>query len=92
MYVDYLDHFDKYTGLLTNAEIITPRAKEKTITNLGLIEIKPKSIDIHKMIGISTDGASAKTGKHNGIVKRLRDKILCLIGMHCAAFRCSLTA
>ena len=32
------------------------------------------------------------TGKHNGIVERLRDQILGLISVHCAACRCSLAA
>ena len=67
-------------------------ANAETITALIVNELKSKGIDIQKMIGISTDGASVMTGKHNGVVKRLRDEVPELIGVHCAAHRCSLAA
>lgn len=64
----------------------------ETITHLVLQELKSKGINLQKLTVISTDGASVMTGRHNGVVKRLRDEIPELIGVYCAAHGCSLAA
>jgi len=92
MYVDYLNNYEKHTRFLSNMFIEKSTANAETITHLVLQELKSKGINLQKLIGISTDGASVMTGRHNGVVKRLRDEIPELIGVHCAAHRCSLAA
>ena len=44
------------------------------------------------MVGIGTDGASDMTGRKSGVVAKLREHTPSLIGIHCAAHRCALTA
>ena len=43
-----------------------------------------------KLVAIGTDGASVNTGKNTGVVKRLRDEVPHLVGVHCMAHRLEL--
>ncbi|CAI7783558.1 unnamed protein product [Closterium sp. NIES-53] len=49
-------------------------------------------VDLQKISGISTDGASVMTGKNNGVVARLRMRIPHLASIHCIAHREALAA
>jgi len=49
-----------------------------------------KGLDITKMVGIVTDGASVMTGKTGDVVKLLQGHSPPLIGVHCAAHRAAL--
>ena len=42
-------------------------------------------------MAIATDGASVNTGKNSGVVKRLRDDVPHLVGVHCMAHRLKLS-
>jgi hypothetical protein len=53
-------------------------------------ELKSKGLDISKMVGIGTDGASVMTGKRNGVVVKLKEHSPSLVGAHCAALRTAL--
>ena len=44
-----------------------------------------------KLVAIGTDGASVNTGKNTGVVKRLRDEVPHLVGVHCMAHRLELS-
>ena len=43
-----------------------------------------------KVVAIGTDGASVNTGKKTGVIKRLRDDILHLVGIRCMAYKLEL--
>ncbi|KAK3084326.1 hypothetical protein FSP39_011612 [Pinctada imbricata] len=92
VYAQYFISGSLNTKLLENIEIITAKADAETITNLVLSELRCKGLDIKKLVGIGTDGASVMTGRKNGVVQRLREQVPYLVGIHCAAHRCALAA
>ncbi|GJP45241.1 hypothetical protein CLOM_g4655 [Closterium sp. NIES-68] len=55
-----------------------------------LSHLETLGVDLQKISGISTDGASVMTGEHHGLVARLRMRIPHLVGVHCIAHRESL--
>ncbi|CAI7881177.1 unnamed protein product [Closterium sp. NIES-54] len=44
-------------------------------------------VDIKRVSGIGTDGASVMTGEKNGLVSRLQEHVPHLVGCHCVAHR-----
>ncbi|XP_053395806.1 SCAN domain-containing protein 3-like [Mercenaria mercenaria] len=89
-YIQHLDEDGVKCALLDNMLITASQANVETITCKIKDYLERKQIDISKMVGIGTDGASVTTGSKNGVVKRLKDCAPSLIGAHCAAHRCSL--
>ena len=57
---------------------------------MALEELKANNLDIRKLTGISTDGASVTTGLKCSGVKLLREYSPSLVGIHCVAHRTSL--
>ena len=92
MYAQYISGDSIDTFLLSNTEISEGTADAKTLVSKILNELKCKGLDLTNLVGIGTDGASVMTGKKNGVVKRLRDTCPSLVGVHCAAHRCALSA
>lgn len=88
--MQYLDEDGVKCVLLENLLITTASANADTITEKIKSCLESKNINISKMVGIGTDGASVMTGKNNGVVKKLKEFAPSLIGVHCAAHRCSL--
>ncbi|XP_071154595.1 zinc finger protein 862-like [Mytilus edulis] len=89
-FVEYIHNHVKETCFLSNIQISSGTANAEMITNLVLTDLKSNGLDINKLYGISTDGASVMTGKKTGVVVRLREHVPTLIGVHCAAHKCSL--
>ncbi|CAI7736957.1 unnamed protein product [Closterium sp. NIES-53] len=52
-----------------------------------LNHLRSAAVDVSKIVGISTDGASVMTGKENGLVARLREHVPHLFSCHCIAQR-----
>ncbi|WAR31456.1 ZN862-like protein [Mya arenaria] len=75
---------------LSNKLISEGSANAKNIVSLVVSELKAKGLDITKMVGIGTDGASVMAGKMGGVVKLLQGHSPSLIGVHCAAHRTTL--
>ena len=92
MYAQYISGDSIDTFLLSNTEISEGTADAETLVSKILNELKCKGLDLSNLVGIGTDGASVMTGKKNGVVKRLRDTCPSLVGVHCAAHRCALSA
>ncbi|XP_053385814.1 zinc finger protein 862-like [Mercenaria mercenaria] len=76
--------------LLSNKQIKDGSANAINIVNLVVSELKEKKIDISKMVGVSTDGASVMTGKTGGVVQRLHEYLPNIVGIHCVAHRTAL--
>ena len=49
-------------------------------------------IDMSKIVGSSSDGASNLTGKHNGLFTLFRNETGSLVHNHCAAHKVNLVA
>ena len=71
-YIEYLHNNVKQTCFLSNVQITTSTANAEKITEILLEELRSNDIDINKLYGISTDGASVMTGRKSGVVVRLR--------------------
>ncbi|CAI7803344.1 unnamed protein product, partial [Closterium sp. NIES-53] len=50
-----------------------------------LNHLRSAAVDVSKIVGISTDGASVMTGKENGLVAHLRKHVPHLFSCHCIA-------
>ncbi|GJP29101.1 hypothetical protein CLOM_g11293 [Closterium sp. NIES-68] len=58
-----------------------------SLQSVLLGHLEGSGIELQKIAGISTDGASVMTGEKNGLVARLRLRIPHLVGCHCIAHR-----
>ncbi|CAI7921519.1 unnamed protein product [Closterium sp. NIES-54] len=58
-----------------------------SLQTILLMHLETTGIDLQRISGMSTDGASVMTGQHNGLVARLRSKIPHLELCHCVAHR-----
>ncbi|XP_053377704.1 zinc finger protein 862-like [Mercenaria mercenaria] len=76
--------------LLSNKQLTAGSGNADNIVEMVLSELKSKGLDISKMVGIGTDGASVMTGKKNGVVVKLKEHSSALVGAHCAAHRTAL--
>ncbi|XP_060572444.1 zinc finger protein 862-like [Ruditapes philippinarum] len=90
MYAQYIAEEGLEYALLSNQQIKTGSASAVNIVKMVVDELKHKNIDITKMAGISTDGASVMTGRTGGVVTLLRKHTPSLVGVHCAAHRTAL--
>ena len=64
----------------------------QTITKRVCEYVESAQLDMTKMRGIGTDGASTMMGRHNGVVARLKTITPSAIGVHCAAHRLNLAS
>ena len=69
--------------MLSNTEVSEGTADAETLVSKNLNELKCKGLDLTNLVGIGTDGASVMTGKHNGVVKRLRGTCPSLTVLDC---------
>ena len=81
--VCYLKLLEIATG---NAETITDAILSHFISHPSI------KIDINKLAGAATDGASVMTGCHEGVIARIKSLAPTLISTHCSAQRLSLAA
>ncbi|CAC5419418.1 unnamed protein product [Mytilus coruscus] len=58
-------------------------ANAETITDLLLEELESDKLDVSKLTGFSSDGASVMVENKTGVATLLRDKHPCLINIHC---------
>ena len=64
----------------------------RTITSRVCEYVASANLDMAKMRGIATDGASTMMGRHSGVVARLKTITPSAIGVHCAAHRLNLAS
>ncbi|CAI7789861.1 unnamed protein product [Closterium sp. NIES-54] len=63
-----------------------------SLLSVFLPHLQALGIDLARIFGMSTDGASVMMGKNNGVVARLRLRIPHLVSSHCIAHREALAA
>ncbi|CAC5377495.1 unnamed protein product [Mytilus coruscus] len=90
MYCQYFKDTEIQSDLLANIQITSATADASTIYSAMVSHLAEKGIDISRLIGIGTDGASVMTGKHNGVIKKFQDQNSEILGVHCSAHRCAL--
>ena len=74
----------------THLECISANAQ--TITDRVCEFMTEAELDMSKLRGIGTDGASTMIGCKNGVVTRLKSLVPSAIGVHCAAHRLNLAS
>ncbi|CAI7843012.1 unnamed protein product, partial [Closterium sp. NIES-53] len=74
------------------ALLTVDRADAASLVGLLLSHVNAVGIDLRRITGISTDGASVMVGSKNGLVARLRTRIPHLVSCHCIAHREALAA
>ncbi|CAI7784409.1 unnamed protein product [Closterium sp. NIES-53] len=67
--------------------ITVEKADASTLLSLLLSHLQAVGVDLQRISGISTDGASVMMGSQAGLVVRLREKVPHLVSCHCIAHR-----
>jgi len=62
----------------------------EAITELVKKDLAACNLDISRLMGLSTDGASVMVGKNNGVAAKLRQRNSKLLNMHCVCHRLAL--
>ncbi|GJP63009.1 hypothetical protein CLOP_g20062 [Closterium sp. NIES-67] len=68
------------------------RTDAASLTAVLLQFLSSIGLDLQRIVGMSTDGASVMTGATSGVVTRLKSRILHLVATHCIAHREALAA
>ena len=91
-YYSFKDEETK-TNFLSCKDILEKHnaANAETITGLLLEELESDKLDVSKLTGFSSDGASVMVGKRTGVATRLREKNPCLINIHCVCHKLALS-
>lgn len=76
------------TQYLCCVKLTSTTAESISSTVLGVL--KCLGLDVKKMVGFCTDGASNMMGVHNGVVTKLKASCNLLIALHCAAHKTGL--
>ncbi|CAI7761987.1 unnamed protein product, partial [Closterium sp. NIES-54] len=90
IYVTYLKNRAVVNEFLTL--ITVDRADAASLSSAVVQYLTGIGVDLQKVTGIATDGASVMVGKNNGVVARLRMRIPHLASTHCIAHREALAA
>ncbi|GJP53769.1 hypothetical protein CLOM_g12912 [Closterium sp. NIES-68] len=93
-------HMIVYLTFLKNAKVVTEffghltveRCDATSLLTLLLDHLEATAVDLNKISGISTDGASVMTGANRGLVAQLRARVPHLVPCHCIAHREALAA
>ncbi|CAI7814073.1 unnamed protein product [Closterium sp. NIES-54] len=85
IYVTYLKNRAVVNEFLTL--ITVDRADAASLSSAVVQYLTGIGVDLQKVTGIATDGASVMVGKNNGVVARLRMRIPHLASTHCIAHR-----
>ncbi|CAI7931357.1 unnamed protein product [Closterium sp. NIES-54] len=74
------------------ALLTVEKADAASLLQLLLSHVHACGVDLRRIVGISTDGASVMMGSRSGLVARLRLRIPHLVSCHCIAHREALAA
>ncbi|CAI7794359.1 unnamed protein product, partial [Closterium sp. NIES-54] len=74
------------------ALLTVEKADAASLLQLLLTHVQACGVDLRRIVGISTDGASVMMGSRLGLVARLRLRIPHLVSCHCIAHREALAA
>ncbi|CAI7855504.1 unnamed protein product, partial [Closterium sp. NIES-54] len=89
----YATFFKNTTVVIEFLTLITvDRCDAASLTSAVVHYLTAIGVDLQKISGISTDGASVMTGTNNGVVARLRMRNPHLASIHCIAHRETLAA
>ena len=87
-YVDP-DSSNATTQFLSTKNLLTSSqsANAETIKSTVLTQMAESKLEVSKLTGLATDGASEMTGKRNGVASKLCEESKLLLSMHCICHR-----
>ena len=90
-YVDQ-DTYEVKTDFLAVNDILesSSSANAETIKSVVVKQLSDCDLDINKLTGLSTDGASVMVGKENGVAAKLKRGAKMLLNVHCICHRLAL--
>lgn len=90
-YVDQ-DTYEVKTDFLAVNDILesSSSANAETIKSVVVKQLSDCDLDINKLTGLSTDGASVMVGKENGVAAKLKREAKMLLNVHCICHRLAL--
>ena len=90
-YVDQ-DTYEVKTDFLAVNDISesSTSANAQTIKSVVVKQLLDCDLDINKLSGLSTDGASVMVGKENGVAAKLKREAKMLLNVHCICHRLAL--
>lgn len=90
-YVDQ-DTYEVKTDFLAVNDILesSTAANAETIKSVVVKQLSDCDLDINKLSGLSTDGASVMVGKENGVAAKLKREAKRLLNVHCICHRLAL--
>ena len=90
-YVDQ-DTYEVKTDFLAVNDILesSTSANAETIKSVVVKQLSDCDLDINKLSGLSTDGASVMVGKENGVTAKLKREAKRLLNVHCICHRLAL--
>lgn len=77
------------TEFLSTNNLLTSSYSE-TIKSTVLTQMADAKLEVSKLTGLATDGASVMTGKRNGVACKLREESKLLLSVHCICHRLAL--
>ena len=93
----FIQFWDQENSSITTMFLSSQNALEdfascnsEAITELVKKDLAACNLDISKLMGLSTDGASVMVGKNNGVAAKLRQRNSKLLNMHCVCHRIAL--
>ena len=88
-YVDQ-DTYEVKTDFLADILKSSTSANAETIKSVVVRRLSDCDLDINKLSGLSTDGASVMVGKENGVAAKLKREAKMLLNVHCICHRLAL--
>lgn len=95
--ISFIQFWDQENSSVTTMFLSSQNALEdfascnsEAITELVKKNLAACNLDINKLMGLSTDGASVMVGKNNGVAAKLRQRNSKLLNMHCVCHRLAL--
>ena len=95
--ISFIQFWDDESSSMTTMFLFSQNVLEdfsscnsKAITELVKKELSASDLDMSKLMGLSTDGASVMVGKTNGVAAKLRQSNDKLLNMHCVCHRLAL--
>ena len=95
--IPFIQFWDQENSSVTTTFLSSQNALEdfascnsEAITELVKKDLATCNLDISKLMGLSTDGASVMVGKNNGVAAKLRQRNSKLLNMHCVCHRLAL--
>ncbi|GLC66667.1 hypothetical protein PLESTF_000459000 [Pleodorina starrii] len=91
MYVSYIDDNGNVLNRYRKLEEIKGSANAKALFDLVKKALEDDGIDMKKIVGFTSDGASVMVGEHKGVAALLKKECPGVLSLHCAAHKLALS-